>query len=87
MTERDFVLNNFYLNHFDSMTTGNILQELKIVYKTVCENTSEKINGKPSVIVNVSELGALKLLISEINDLELKFVLGKFLDKYLKETK
>ena len=42
MTERDFVLNNYFQPCFDLATKDNAILELKNVYRTIIENTSDE---------------------------------------------
>ena len=48
MTERDFVLNNFYMVQLNSnalqvnFPDNDVIDSLKQTYKTICENTSEE---------------------------------------------
>ena len=41
MTERDFVLNNFFVREVNYNDRFKAIEELKEVYKLICENTSE----------------------------------------------
>ncbi len=42
MTERDFVLNNIAKLMNNDYSLGHTIAELKSIYKTICENTSEE---------------------------------------------
>lgn len=72
MTEREFVLNNFYTNQLKEMEDTLIIDVLKQTYKNICENTSDESDndnfiGKDSInqfvqiafknIANISEVG------------------------------
>lgn len=41
ISERDFVLNNYYNQKFEGMSINNIISELKGDYNYICHNTSD----------------------------------------------
>lgn len=69
MTERDFVLNNIAKLMNNDYPLGHTIADLKSIYKTICENTSEESDSvKTARIDEIIE--QLKTINKNFSDLE-----------------